>query len=187
MALSGSYFGQRRANAERGAWVWFVGIGAALTLLGCIASADLFLSTIATAYFIGALMFAGGVLQLVHAFAVRHWRRAALWALCGVLYLAAAGAVLDDPLFAAALITALFAVSLAASGLMRAVFALGWRGQGWRWMLLSGIVSIAAAAVIAIGWPIDAIWLLGLLLSLDLLFQGIMMMLLGLALRSTYR
>jgi uncharacterized membrane protein HdeD (DUF308 family) len=168
---------------ETRAWGWFVGVGAALALLGLIASTNLILATLAATYAVGAMMFAGGIVQLVHAFGVRRRGWIAFWIVSGLLYLAAAASVIYDPLFAAGLLTLFLAVSLGASGLARTGIALGWRSRGWGWMLASSIVSIAAALVIALGWPINPVWMLGLVLAIDLWFQGVMLMLIGFTLR----
>lgn len=169
---------------ETGLWGWFAGLGAALMLLGFIASANLILATLAATYAVGALMFAGGILQLVHAFAVRRWAWSAFWTLSGLLYLAAAAVVLYDPLFAARLLTLLLAVALGASGVVRAGIAIAWRGYGWGWMLMSGLISCALAAMIANSWPANVLWLLGLVLAVDLMVQGVMLMLIGFTLRA---
>ena len=168
---------------ETRAWGWFVGVGAALALLGLIASTNLIFATMVATYVVGATMFAGGIVQLVHAFGVRRRGWIAFWIVSGLLYLTAAASVIYDPLFAASLLTLFLAISLGASGLARIGIALGWRGHGWGWMLASGIVSIAAALVVALGWPINAVWILGLVLAVDLSFQGIMLMLIGFTLR----
>ena len=52
---------------------------------------------------------------------------------------------------------------------------------------LSGIISIIAAVLVALAWPWNGLWLLGIILVIDLLFQGTMLMLLGFSLRSTER
>lgn len=173
-------------------WGWFVRIGAVLALLGLVASANLLLAAtaatyvvaaIAATYVVGAAMFAGGVLILVHAFGVRRWDWAAFWALSGLFYLAAAAAVLYEPLLAARLIVLVLAAAVGASGLVRVAVALGARAPGWGWMLASGLISIAAAVLIAIGWRTNAIWELGLILAIDLLFQGAMLMFIGFTLK----
>ncbi|WP_336966121.1 HdeD family acid-resistance protein [Sphingobium aquiterrae] len=174
----------RVSNAERRVWGWFVAVGAALTLLGGIASANLLLSTVTATFMVGGFMFAGGVLQLAHAFGVRRRGRVVFWALSGLLYLIAAAGILYDPLFAAALLTLFVAISLGASGIVRVALAIGTSTKGRGWVLASGLVSLAAAVVIAIGWPVNALWMLGLILAIDLLFQGISLMLLGFTLRS---
>ena len=164
-------------------WGWFVGIGVVLALLGPFASANLLLAAIAATYIVGAAMFAGGILMLVSAFRVRRWAWAAFWALSGLLYLAAAVTVLYDPLFAARLIVLMLVISMGASGLVRITLALRGRTHGWGWMLASGLISVAAAVLIALGWPTDAIWVLGFILAVDLFFQGITLMGIGFALK----
>ncbi|WP_432653876.1 HdeD family acid-resistance protein [Sphingobium nicotianae] len=164
-------------------WGWFVGIGAALAALGFIASANLFLATMAATYIAGSMMFAGGILQLVHAVGVRRWTWVALWTLSGLLYLSASVAVLYNPAFAASLLTLLLGYALGASGLVRSVVSIGWRGNGWGWLLLSGLISLSVAAIILFGWPANSFWVLGMFLAIDLLMQGVMLMSVGFALR----
>ena len=55
--------------------------------------------------------------------------------------------------------------------------------KGWAFILLSGIVTMLAGFIIALGWPINSLWILGLFLAIDLLFQGWTLIAFGLALR----
>lgn len=167
--------------------IWFIALGALLTALGMIASINLLFATMATTYLVGALMFAGGIAQIVHAASLRRRMRALAWGFAGAIYLMAANAVLYDPLFAAAVLTLVLAVSLGSAGLLRAGFALLERPAGWGWVLVSALFSIAAACLIAIGWPVNSVWVLGLVLAVDLLIQGMMLMLLGFSMRSAAR
>lgn len=164
-------------------WGWFVALGAALTLLGLIAAANLLLATLAATVMVGAAMLTGAILQLAHAFVVRRWTWALLWGLSAALYLVAASAVIYDPLLAAAFLTLWLAIALGASGAFRLFIALGEGRPGWGWMLFSALVSILAALVVGFGWPLNALWMPGLVLSIDLLFQGFALMLTGFGLR----
>lgn len=155
------------------AWGWLAALGLALVLLGLCASANLFLATIATIYYVGAMMLAGGVLQIAHAFGTRKWGNAGLWTLSGLLYLLAGVSAFLDPLFAAALLTLLLALFLGASGVMRLWVAFGTGVAGRGWIAVSGVASILVAAVIGLEWPVNALWILGLILAVDLLFQGV--------------
>jgi len=181
----GSRFGGPTSFEQRGAGRWFIVLGIALILLGAIASANLFITTVAATFYVGAIMLVAGAFQIIHAFGVRKWARFAFWLLSGLLYLVAAAAMFLDPLFAASLLTLFLAVSLALSGSLRLFIAMTTRApSGWGWMAASGIASIAVALVIALGWPVNSIWVLGLVLSIDLLFQGVALVLIGLSLRS---
>jgi len=174
---------QLSTDADTRLWQWCVGIGAGLAMLGMIASANLIVAAITATYLAGVLMFAGGILQLVHAFSVRRWQRVALWTASGLLYLLAAIIVLYEPFFAASMLTLLLAAALAASGVMRIVHALAHRPRGWGWLCASGVLSTVVGVIISIGWPISAVWVLGLFLAVDLLFQGVMLTLVGFALK----
>jgi len=161
---------------------WFIGVGTVLALLGLVASIDPLLATFATTFMVGVIMAAAGIVQLIHAFAVRRWTWSSIWGLAGLLYLGAAAAAIYDPLAAAALLTLWLAVALGMSGTIRILIAMGDRGHGWGWLLASGIASVAASAMVGWGWPMNALWVLGLVLAIDLLFQGVMLLLMGAAL-----
>ena len=42
----------------------------------------------------------------------------------------------------------------------------------WGWMLVSGIIDLILAAIILIGLPGTAVWALGLLVGINMLFGG---------------
>jgi hypothetical protein len=48
----------------------------------------------------------------------------------------------------------------------------------------SGLASIAAAVVIGLEWPVNALWILGLVLSVDLVIQGVALLAAGFSIRS---
>jgi uncharacterized membrane protein HdeD (DUF308 family) len=54
---------------------------------------------------------------------------------------------------------------------------------GWGWSTASGIVSVVAGIVLIAGWPADTVWLLGMVLAVDLTFQGATAIGLGIALK----
>jgi len=126
----------------------------------------------------------GGVVQIIHAFVIRKWGRSALWLLGGALYLLAGFSVFYDPLFATLLLTLMLGVSLGLSGLVRSWTATRKktdRGRGW--IIASGLCSLAAAVLIAVGWPLNSAWMLGLVLTIDLMFQGAALIFVGMSLK----
>ncbi len=91
-----------------------------------------------------------------------------------------------NPLVAAADITLVFALALVISGALR--IGVGFRARpddGWGWIVGSGIVTLLAGIVVAFGWPLTTLWLLGLVLAIDLTFQGVAALAFGLKVRST--
>lgn len=163
---------------------WLFALGLALLLLGLCASANLVLATVATIYYVGAMMLIGGVLQIVHAFGTRKWGRAGLWLLSGILYLLAGLIAFSNPLLAAAMLTLLLAVSLGMSGLLRLWLGISMAVIGRGWFVVSGLASIAAAAIIGLQWPVNALWILGLVLAVDLIFQGIALLATGFSIKT---
>ena len=76
------------------------------------------------------------------------------------------------------------AVALVASGLLRAWVGFSQQSQtGWGWVAASGVVTALAGLVIAMGWPVNSLWVLGMFLAIDLIFQGWSLIAVGLALK----
>jgi uncharacterized membrane protein HdeD (DUF308 family) len=165
-------------------WGWFVGLGVILILLAVLAFANLLAATVASVLFIGAMMTVGAVFQVIHAFQVQRWSGFAVWLLSGVLYGIAGVVILFNPLLGAATLTLLFAVSLIVSGAFRIVW--GYKRKplsGWGWLLASGIVTLLVGLLFLIQWPANALFLLGIVLAIDLTFQGVAWLVTGLELR----
>ncbi|AOH83141.1 hypothetical protein AWL63_03275 [Sphingomonas panacis] len=167
----------------RNARGWLFALGLALLLLGLCASANLVLATVATIYYVGAMMLIGGVLQIVHAFGTRQWGSAGLWLLSGILYLLAGLVAFSNPLLAAAMLTLLLAVSLATSGVLRLWVGISVVAIGRGWLVVSGLASIAAAVIIGFQWPVNALWILGMVLAVDLIVQGIALLAAGFSIK----
>ena len=74
----------------------------------------------------------------------------------------------------------IFAVSLAVSGASRLM--VGAR-LGNIPVLISGTASIIAAIVVGLNWPNDSLWVIGLVVAIDLVVQGIALLCAGFALK----
>lgn len=168
----------------RGKWGWFVALGVLLLIFGGIAFGNLFIATVASVYVVGWLMLFSGVIEIVHAFGVKTWGRFFLWLASGLLYALAGIFAFYNPVLASAALTFLLAVSLVASGALRAwVGYQNWEQKGSGWIVTAGVVTILAGLVIALGWPVNSLWVLGLFLAVDLIFQGWAFIAFGLALK----
>jgi uncharacterized membrane protein HdeD (DUF308 family) len=143
-------------------WGWFVALGVAMVLLGVVAMLNMLVATVASVYTVGVLMLVGAAVQIAHAFSVKSWSSFFLWVLGGIIYAIAGFAALINPLMASAILTLFLAAALLVSGAMRV-----WIGL-----------------IIALGWPVNSLWVLGLFLAIDLTFQGWAMIAFGMALRS---
>ncbi|WP_127088557.1 HdeD family acid-resistance protein [Aquabacter cavernae] len=172
-------------TAIRAGWGWFVGLGIAFVILGCIALAHLAISTVATALYVGALVLVGGVVQMLHAFRVQGWGRFFFWLLSGLLYVVAGGLIVYQPMFAAGVITLMIGVSLVIGGLFRIWAGIGARPQkGWGFIAVAGAITFLLGLEIIAGWPVNSPIILGLFLGIDLIINGVMTAMFGLALRN---
>ena len=54
---------------------------------------------------------------------------------------------------------------------------------GWGWMLFNGLLSLALAVVFMVGWPFQAKWLVGLFVGINLVFDGLSLLMLARAAR----
>ena len=165
-------------------WGWFVALGALMIIAGAIALGNLVLSTVVSVLYIGVLMAITGGAQIVHAFQVKTWGAFAFWLLDGLLFLAAGLVAIVVPLVAAEFLTLFLGISLIIGGVFRLVAAFKLRpAQGWGWIAFSAVIAVLLGIEIIAGWPASGMWVLGLLLGIDLVFNGVAVLFLGLGLK----
>ncbi len=163
---------------------WVIALGAVYVIAGIVALGSVVLATAATVFIVGVMMVIAGAAEVINAFQVKTWDKFLLWLLLGVLYIVAGFVTFENPLLAAAFLTLLLAFSLIASGIMRIVLGFGMReALPWGWVVLSGVVTLLLGLVILAHWPVSALYVLGLLLGVDLIFAGIGWIGLGFGLR----
>lgn len=165
-------------------WGWFVALGLGLLLLGFVALGNLAIATLASVLIVGAMMMVGGILQIIVAFRIRKERGFLLWLVSGLLYAAAGVLTFYNPRLAAQVLTLLLAFALILSGFIRIAAGVRLRPyEGWGWIVASGVVSTAVGAIVIFGWPFTPLFTLGIVLAVDLAFQGVMAIAFGLLLR----
>ncbi len=170
--------------ASTAGWGWLVALGALLLIAGLVASVSLFAATLVSIIYIGALMIVGGIMQLVFAFAAPGWRKKTLWVIGGLFYAVAGVLVFANPLLAAAGISLAIGAVLIVAGAMRIVS--GFREHAREQMALivaAGVVTVLAGIFVLAAWPSVSLWLLGAVLAVDLIFQGLTTISTGLSLR----
>jgi len=78
-----------------------------------------------------------------------------------------------DPVLASSVLTLMLAGILIAVGVFRAIMAFQLRPvNGWFWPLLSGLISILLGAMIIAHWPLSGLWVIGLFVAIELIFNG---------------
>jgi len=171
-SLSEPTFEETRREIARH-WGWFLALGILLVILGMAAIAFPFLSTIAAKIAIGWIFLVTGVVEIIHAFYVKRWSGFFWNLLIGLLYLVVGAWLAFFPLTGILTLTIVIAALFIAEGVME--FIMGFRvrpHEGWGWLVFSGLVAIAAGLLIALNLPSSAVWALGLLAGINLVFSG---------------
>jgi len=178
--LSAANLSQVGVEELKKKWYWFLILGFVLITVGTIALGSAVMMTVFSMTLLGWLMIAGGTLEAIHAFGCKRWSGFFVDMLAGLLYVVVGFMVVDHPGAAAATLTLLIALFLLFGGVFRIVVALVMRYQNWGWLLLHGFVNFALGISIWHRWPLSGLWVIGLFVGIDLVFNGWSLVMLGL-------
>jgi uncharacterized membrane protein HdeD (DUF308 family) len=154
-------------------WGWLLALGLVSIVLGTFGLYMSFALTLASVLFFGVLILVAGVFQLVHAFTCTGWKSVLWHVLIALLYIAAGVDIMLDPARASVILTLVLAGILIAVGVLRGIMAFQLRpASGWFWPLISGLISIALGGMIIAQWPDSGLWVIGLFVAIELVFNG---------------
>ena len=165
----------------RDSWGWILVMGILMILGGLAAIATPFFATVGVVTFLGIMILAAGVAQIVSGFQCKAWKGVLLNTLVGILYLVTGFLILENPIQGAAGLTLLLALFFLTSGIFRIVISLQERFPGWGWTLLSGAVTVLLGLVVWRQFPESSLWVVGLLLGIEFIFNGWMWVMLAFA------
>ncbi len=165
-------------------WGWFLVLGIALIILGCVAISYSFIATLTTAVVIGVFLVIGGAIEVASGLRAGNWRGLVVHLLTGILYIVAGLLMIENPALAAVVLTLLLAAAFLAGGVLRIVISLAHRFSGWGWVLFHGVISVVLGIMIWRRWPEASYWVIGLFVGIDLLFAGWSWVMLALGIRS---
>jgi len=168
-------------------WLCLVSLGVALIVLGFAAIGAPVVATFATVTVFGILLLIGAAVELVSMVWVRRWASFLHHLLSGLLYLFLGLLLVDRPALGAAGYTLVLAVFFVASGVARVVFGLAHRYPGRTWTVLSGAVAVLLGVMIWRELPEAALWVIGTFVGIELVFNGVSWLMLGLAVRNLPR
>lgn len=154
-------------------WIWFLALGIGLIAIGVVALSAAFLASMATVAVFGVLLMVAGIAQTVSAFWSPRWRGLLVHMLTGILYLVVGYIVIDHPVETAVALTLLLAAFFVVVGVFRIVVALIERFHNWGWCLLSGCISALLGVLILKQWPGSGVWVIGLFLGIEMIFNGL--------------
>lgn len=162
-----------------------IGLGILFIILGMIGIAGQVLFSLVSVNVLGIFLFAGGILQAVHAFKSTGWKSVSIQLVFAVLYIGAAIYVWAFPIPALEAITLWLAAIFFLTGFLRLIAAFQHRHFGeWFWLALSAAISILMGVLIMNNFPSASLWLPGLLIAIELLLQGWTLLFLGFAAKS---
>jgi uncharacterized membrane protein HdeD (DUF308 family) len=179
---------QQFGGAVRRHWVLFLSEGIALVILGLLALMAPAVASFAATVFFGWILLLSGIVGLIATLRARQapgfW-----WSLLSALVGIVAGALLLGwPLQGTFSLTAVLIAFLLVEGGVSIMYALEHRNalsHRWGWMLASGILDVALGVLLFAGLPGTALWALGLLIGINMLFGGWALILMALQARPT--
>ncbi|WP_274628811.1 HdeD family acid-resistance protein [Arvimicrobium flavum] len=173
-----------QVQGRRRSWVWLAILGVISLIGGILALANPFAATLAAVMLAGWTFLIFGILQIIQAFGDRGWS-GFLWSLLlGLLTTVVGISLLFNPAAGALSLTMLVAVLFLVLGVVKVLYAFSLRPvSGWGWALASGIISILLGVMIFADYPWSATTILGVLLAIELLSNGIFLLMVGLGLR----
>ena len=154
--------------------LWYLIQGVLLVVAGVLAIISPVIASVAVVFLLGWILIISGVLQgigLIGASNVPHfWLQlisAVLAILIGVL-------LLRSPDSSLLIMTMLLIVYFMVEGIAKVIFALTIRPfPNWGWVLASGLVGIILSCILWANMPLTAGWVLGLMLGLLLITEGV--------------
>jgi uncharacterized membrane protein HdeD (DUF308 family) len=158
----------------RAKWGWILALGIVFVIAGMIALYADVMATASAVLVIGIMMVMAGIAEIIAAFSVKSWGRAALWMLLGVLYVVAGIICFTNPFAAAFILTLFLGLALVIGGVVRMFLAWQVRhaGKPWGWLAFSGLVTLVLGVIIVALWPWSSFFTLGIFLGVDLIFTG---------------
>jgi uncharacterized membrane protein HdeD (DUF308 family) len=158
----------------RGRWGGIVAFGVLLIALGLAALAFTLAATVATVTLNGVFFLVAGVAEIGVGAHNKSWGRFFLWLIGGALYLVAGLICILNPIFASAVLTLTLGAGLIAAAVVRFYLAFQLPADNSRnFVFLAAAVTLLLGLIIVAHWPMDSVYVLGTLLGVDLLFNGV--------------
>jgi len=172
--------GQELKAVSRRGIIW----GILTIVFGLLAIGSPFVAGVWTTIFIAIALLAAGISMIIFAFQAESIGGVVLKILFGILTVIIGAAILTQPGIGLAKLTLFLGVYFIFDGFMTLILAWNVKPQpGWGWMTFNGAVTIMLAWLILNNWPESALWAVGMLVGVRLLFSGMTMLTLGTAVR----
>lgn len=164
-------------------WKLLLTAGIISVILGAIAIIVPPLASVTITYLVGILLLVGAVAYVAEAIS-RGSTSHRIWsALLAVLYVFAGVWLLVNPASGTITLTWILAIFFLLIGVLRLVAGISSRGKmpNSGWTIVNGVLSILIAVLVIGNLPSSAAWAIGLLVGIQLLFDGIALIVTALA------
>jgi uncharacterized membrane protein HdeD (DUF308 family) len=178
---------EEAATALRERWLAYLIEGTVLVVLGVAAIVLPNWATLSVTISLGWLFLCSGIVGLITTF----WLKRApgfWWSLLSAVLAIVIGALLIGwPVSGAMSLTLALLIYFAMEGIFSIMFGLEYQralSSRWIWLVLNGVIDLFLVGVILVGLPGTAVWVLGLLVGIDLVYGGVALIALSLTAHS---
>ena len=155
-------------------------LGILTVIFGVVAIGSPLITGVAVSVFVGFLLLASGVAQIVHALKSKQWGTGFWGTVIGLLSVVAGLLMIFRPMVGLVTMTILLAIYFLVDGISEIIAAFKIKpDQGWGWLLFNGIVAVLLGVMIWRQWPVSGAWAIGILVGIHILITGWSMIILG--------
>lgn len=174
---------QREFQHLKADWCWLLLYGILLVVCGTAAIVFPMVASFAVTIVLGITLIVAGIATVVASFWAGKWSGLLVQLLVGILYIMVGLAFADTPVRSTITLTLFIAAFFIVAGAFRMVSSLVIRFPYWGWSLLNGMITFMLGVIIYRQFPQSAIWVIGLLVGIEMLFHGWTWIMLSLAIR----
>lgn len=122
---------------------------------------------------VGVMLVVVGIAQGVGAFSYPKWTGVALGLIVAILWLIGGVYLLTRPMEGVFALTVVVAAAFLVEGIIKTIISFQMRPvAGWAWILFDGLISIVLGAMLWWQLPVSALWALGTLAGISIMFSG---------------
>lgn len=168
---------------NRGTMITF---GIAMILAGAAAILFPLISSLSVVWIVAVTLIVASIAQSVGAFSYPKSSGVILGQLVAALWLIAGLFLLLRPFEGVFALTVVVAAVFVVEGLLKAILSFQIRPvAGWGWLLFDGLITVVLGAMLWWQLPLSALWALGTLTGISIMFSGWTLVMLPVAVRST--
>jgi uncharacterized membrane protein HdeD (DUF308 family) len=165
-------------------WWFLLLLGILLAVCGLVAVSFPPFFTVIAVTLLAAVLFVSGVALVITSFWAGKWSALLVQLLVGILYVMVGMLMMECKEESVKLVTLFVAVMFIVAGIFRIVASLTAKFPQWGWALLNGVLTTLVGIIIFNNLPEAKYWAIGLLVGIEMLFNGVHWIMLALAVRN---